>query len=202
MSKGKEIGIDFSKKKITNQNLMSKIVKYCQNQKILANEIKHFVFSNNDLSDLCSLDMFSNLQKLDLSNNNFNVVPTNISSLMNLKHLNLSNNKIEMGENYIVPLTNLTYLDLSFNQFEDFHEEYYYEEDEYNSEYTNENDDEDEYNQIQIPIQYNQIQQPSIQYNFKGSVFEGKIIYEETKDEYLFQLYFFEYLSYQIEIVV
>lgn len=119
MSK-KDIGIDFSKKKINNQNIMSKIVKYCQTQKILANEIKHFVFQNNDLSDLCSLDMFSNLQKLDLSFNNYKVIPQSITSLTTLKHLNLSNNKIEMGENYIVPLTNLTYLDLSFNVFEDF----------------------------------------------------------------------------------
>ena len=120
MSKGKDIGIDFSKKKINHQNIMPKLIKYCQTNKILANEIKNLVYQNNELTDICSFDMFCNLQQLDLSFNNFKVIPQNLSTVSQLKHLNLSNNKIEMGENYLVTLTNLTYLDLSFNAFEDF----------------------------------------------------------------------------------
>ena len=120
MSKTKDVGIDFSKKKITPQNMHSKLVKYCQNQKFIAGDIKSLVYAENSLTEICSFDIFTNLQTILLNNNNFKMIPSNLSSICNLKHLNLSYNKIDSGEDNLLPLTNLTYLDLSFNSYETF----------------------------------------------------------------------------------
>ena len=120
MSKSKDVEVDFSKKKITPQNMYNKLVKYCQTQRFIAGDIKSLVYSDNSLNDICTFDMFTNLQTILLSNNNFKIIPSNLSTISNLKHLNLSYNKLDGSEDNLLPLTNLTYLDLSYNSYTTF----------------------------------------------------------------------------------
>ena len=100
-----------------NDDYASKFIR-----KLFSPRLKNLNLSNNNISDLSffnEIQDYSNLEILDLSNNNIvNIIPLLNCGLYNLINLNLSNNKISsidcFGEKS-KDLRNLKFLDLSNN---------------------------------------------------------------------------------------
>ncbi|ELP86872.1 dual specificity protein phosphatase, putative [Entamoeba invadens IP1] len=120
MQRRKDVGINFSKKRLSSGNMLKHMLKYLSNQQFITGDVKSFVFQENGLKDVCVFSMFSNLQEIDLSNNQFCSVPRNLTTITQLKSLNLSQNKIVDGLECLSSLVQLTSLDLSNNLIEEF----------------------------------------------------------------------------------
>ncbi|KAI4487757.1 hypothetical protein M0802_011862 [Mischocyttarus mexicanus] len=87
-------------------------------------KVKELILSYNNLSNISSeffVD-FPELEKLDLSHNNFTHFNDIFDATPNLKHLDLNNNNIHsMSSTFFNKLLNLESLDLGYNPFGDIH---------------------------------------------------------------------------------
>ncbi|EDR22956.1 dual specificity protein phosphatase, putative [Entamoeba dispar SAW760] len=120
MHRRRDIGIDFTKKKITNTNMLKQLIKYIKTEKFLGSDVKSLIYQDNGLTDICTFNLFSNLQSIDISNNKIESIPKNLTTIQQLKSLNLSQNKISDGMDIISKLPLLTFLDLSNNNIKEF----------------------------------------------------------------------------------
>ncbi|KAL7715761.1 protein-tyrosine-phosphatase [Entamoeba marina] len=120
MQRRRDVGIDFSKKRITNSNMLKQLIKYLSSQKFLYSDVKSLIYTYNSLTNICSFSDFENLQSLDLSHNRFDCIPENITFVSQLKTLNMSHNKIQTTPAILSKLSTLTCLDLSYNQIKTF----------------------------------------------------------------------------------
>jgi len=75
--------------------------------------------SNRNITDndllMINFSQFTEIEKIDLSNNNLNKIPDSISYMYNLKELDLSNNNINYPDIICSTMFNLKTLDLSNN---------------------------------------------------------------------------------------
>ncbi|BFU19841.1 leucine rich repeat and phosphatase domain containing protein [Entamoeba histolytica HM-1:IMSS-B] len=120
MHRRRDVGIDFTKKKITNTNMLKQLVKYIKAQKFLGSDVKSLIYQDNGLTDICAFNLFSNLQVIDLSNNKIESIPKNLTTIQQLKSLNLAQNRINSGMEVLSKLPLLTFLDLSNNNIKEF----------------------------------------------------------------------------------
>jgi small GTP-binding protein len=104
------------------------IARQIINESIENNLTKLNFNSRNDSEKLSDLDLvelmpkileISNLQELDLSNNELTILPENFGRLTNLTSLNLFGNSLKTLSKEVCALTNLRKLNVSFNELED-----------------------------------------------------------------------------------
>lgn len=62
MLRRKDIGIDFSKKKITQNTLLKSLKKYIDSEHITFSDIKSLIYKENSLTAFVPMDMLFNLQ--------------------------------------------------------------------------------------------------------------------------------------------
>jgi len=84
-------------------------------------DIKELNLSNKSINQLeSSIKLLKNLEKIDLSHNNFDTFPRELLDLKSLKEINLSNNQLNSLPDDLAKLQNLQILDLSYNSLDSF----------------------------------------------------------------------------------
>ena len=101
-------------------DLSDNILRSCEGLEVLASSLRHLDLSQNRIESLTPLLRLTNLQVLDLSNNQITDIPSKISSLSSLTTLHLDSNKIK-DISALVPLrTSLMHLSLTGNTITDY----------------------------------------------------------------------------------
>ena len=101
-------------------DLSDNIFRSCEGLDVLASSLRHLDLSQNRIESLTPLLRLTNLQVLDLSNNQITNIPSKISSLSSLTTLHLDSNKIK-DISALVPLhTSLRHLSLTGNTITDY----------------------------------------------------------------------------------
>ena len=118
--------LDLSFNKIKN---ISKDIKYLITRKsepFLPTNLEELVLINNEIESIEEIKQLTNLQILNLSDNNINIITNKIKYLKNLTDLKLCNNKIKIIPEEIKYLIKIKFIILSDNQIEIIPEEIKY----------------------------------------------------------------------------
>ncbi|ELP94043.1 dual specificity phosphatase DUPD1, putative [Entamoeba invadens IP1] len=108
------IGINASKKKLTDNAFQRFISCHIKQHKITANNVKTIIATLNHITVTPALKYMTTLNTLDLSENKITDVTNEVLNWTSLTLLNLSHNKITNAD-FIFQMTSLKSLNLSYN---------------------------------------------------------------------------------------